>query len=145
MTYQINVQSSGNALSAFTSYNFETVGLAMTLIDSKTKNIVALEKTSSLEDVSSAGQEFSLDNDMITYIEVPKIEAGLYELQIHVMKSLFLPTHKFATCLNFDLTVEYVSRQIYQDDSPLYEVTRIFPTESTLVKDKSQRMAVKFN
>lgn len=46
---------------------------------------------------------------MLTFIEIPNIPAGLYELQILVVKGLFLPTKKFKTCITFDLVIEYIT------------------------------------
>jgi hypothetical protein len=34
----------------------------------------------------------SLKNDMATFIEEPKIEAGMYTLEIAIPKAAFLPT-----------------------------------------------------
>jgi hypothetical protein len=53
ITYDLKVDQSGNALSIFTSYNFETVMLALTLKDTKTNNIIALEKLASLEEITN--------------------------------------------------------------------------------------------
>jgi hypothetical protein len=148
MKYQFNVQRGGNALSVMASYDFETVQLAMTLIDSKTNNVVAIEKISSLEDIDTKGDEITMDNDMITYIELPSIDEGLYELQILVMKSLFLPTIKYKTCLNFDLTIEYVSRNLNMNEDSLqqYEVLRVFPSQVKNVNiEKGGKMEVKFS
>lgn len=110
MKYQLNIQRSRNAISVMASYNFESVSLAMTLVDKKTNNIIAVEKIGSLEDINTDNDEITMDNDMISFIELPSIDEGMYELQILVMKSLFLPTVQYKTCLNFDLTLEYVSR-----------------------------------
>ena len=48
---------------------------------------------------------------MTSYIEVASLKAGIYDLEIEIRKSLFIPTDNFLTCINFDLTIEYVSRQ----------------------------------
>jgi hypothetical protein len=47
---------------------------------------------------------------MATFIEEPRIDAGMYTLEVAIPKAAFLPTKEHATCLNFDLVVEYVSR-----------------------------------
>ena len=99
ITYDLKVDQSGNALSIFVTYSFETVMLAMTLKDANTNNIIAVEKLASLEEITNDQKDLSMENDFISFIEVPKIDAGTYRLEILVMKGLFLPTQKFNTCI----------------------------------------------
>ena len=92
MKYRIKVEESGNALSVMATYSFEFVVLALSLVDLKTKNILAIEDIATLEDLQAGLEAESMDDDMVSFIEVPKLDAGEYELQILVMRSLFLPT-----------------------------------------------------
>lgn len=86
--------------------------MSLTLRDRATENVIAVEKYESLEDYEGDTEDsiFSLDNDMVSYIEIPSVDVGDYDLEILVRKFLFLPSKKDRTCLNFDLFIEYVSR-----------------------------------
>jgi hypothetical protein len=66
---------------------------------------------------------------MATFIEEPRIDAGMYTLEIAVPRAAFLPTKEYSTCLNFDLVVEYVSRTHGQnaERDGLYEILAIRP------------------
>jgi len=66
---------------------------------------------------------------MATFIEEPRIDAGMYTLEIIVPRAAFLPTKEYSTCLNFDLVVEYVSRTHGQNAAHdgLYEILAIRP------------------
>lgn len=106
----------------------------MSLVDVKTKNILAIEDIETLEDIQSGLEDASMDEDMVSFIEMPKIPAGDYELQILVMRSLFLPTKEFPTCISFDLSIEYIVRSISKQQalsvnsgSPTYEVLSVYP------------------
>jgi hypothetical protein len=92
MRYDLNVERAGNALSILASYSLESMMVSMQLRDKKTGNTIAIEDIESLEDIQSTTEEISFDNDMVSFIEIASIEAGSYELQIIIMKSLFLPT-----------------------------------------------------
>jgi hypothetical protein len=113
MRYDLSVTRSGNALSVITSYSFEEVVLSVALIDKKTKNLIVSETHASLEDVDAKENTFSFENDMLAFFEVPALEAGEYLLEIRVLKSLFLPVRSAVSCLNFDLTIEYLARSSY--------------------------------
>jgi hypothetical protein len=64
----------------------------MRLIDDRTGGTVSLHRTSSLEGEKHMTNVISLKNDMATFIEEPKIEAGMYTLEIAIPKAAFLPT-----------------------------------------------------
>ena len=147
MSYTLNVKESGNALSVFTSYNFETVILAMMLVDKKTNNVIAVEKTNSLESVDTSEEDVSMsENDIISFIEIPNLDQGVYELKIFVMKALFLPTKLFKTCLNFDFQLEYVTLNGFSESSNQYEILSVYPSEvKKLPKNRNFHMEVKFN
>lgn len=91
MSYQLKVEESGNALSVIAAYNFGSVMLSLALYD-ENKMLVAKEKQASLEDIEQQADAFELDNDMTSYIEIPALNEGLYEMQILIRKFLFLPT-----------------------------------------------------
>lgn len=80
MKYQLNIDESGNSLSILASYNFESMQIPMSLIDKKTNNIIAIENVVSLEDVQGDDDVISLDNDMVSAIEIPSLNSGAYEL-----------------------------------------------------------------
>lgn len=48
LTYQLKIDNPGNALSIFTSYNFESVMISLTLLDISTNNVIAIEKVGTL-------------------------------------------------------------------------------------------------
>ena len=89
----------------------------MSLRDVKTGNIVAIDELGSLQDIQSESAVFSQEKDFISYIEVAELEAGMYELEILVLKALFIPTKNYQTCLTFDFVLEYVSRSTIRADS----------------------------
>jgi hypothetical protein len=84
--------------------------MTMRLIDDRTGGVVALYRTSSLEGSRRSSQVIHVANDLATFIEEPRIDAGMYTLEIAVPRACFLPTKAYATCLTFDLIVEYTSR-----------------------------------
>lgn len=110
MKYAFKVADDNNALSFITSYNFASVILWMNLVDAKTKKVLAIEKTSMLEEIVDNKDVISLDNNVASYIEVPYVKKGDYELQILISKAQFLPSQGQTTCINFDLTLEYIVR-----------------------------------
>lgn len=88
----------------------------------------------------------NMEQDMLTFIEVPKIEAGLYEIQIMVVKGLFLPTKRFQTCLTFDLVIEYVGVSQNKPDDPSYQILSVFPAKANKMKPrKGTKIEVKFD
>lgn len=120
--------------------------LGMSLIDTKTKNVLAVETIGSMQDIELETSSINLEDDMLTYIEIPNIDAGMYEIQILVVKGLFLPTKKFETCLVFDFVIEYVTRPRSIESSPSYQVLSVFPTNSnSLRKTKGKKIEVKFD
>jgi hypothetical protein len=65
---------------------------------------------------------------MATYVEIPALAAGNYELEIALQKSLFLPTKVFPTCLGFNLVLEYIVRdKNHATDDGMYEVLSVRP------------------
>jgi hypothetical protein len=66
---------------------------------------------------------------MSSFIEIPSLPKGTYELQILINKSLLLPTNKFTTCINFDLTLEYIVNKepSFTPDNEQYEILSVFP------------------
>jgi co-chaperonin GroES (HSP10) len=81
MKYALTVERGGNAMSIITTYSFESMGLSLTLYNKKTGDIVAVEKYTSLEDIEGDNNGIvSSSSDMMSYLEVPNLEAGEYEL-----------------------------------------------------------------
>jgi hypothetical protein len=81
MKYALTVERGGNAMSIITTYSFESMGLSLTLYNKKTGDIVAVEKYTSLEDIEGDNKGIvSSSSDMMSYLEVPNLEAGEYEL-----------------------------------------------------------------
>jgi hypothetical protein len=102
-------------MTVMTQYPFQKMFTYLTLIDDETETIVATEDFTML-DIKEKSQEegnISLDQtDMVSYIQVPKIQKGTYTLKVDIYKQLFL-NHGIGndnTCLNFDLQLEYVAR-----------------------------------
>lgn len=150
MKYQLNIVESGNALSILASYNFESMQIPMSLIDKKTNNIIAIENVVSLEDVQGEDEVISLDNDMVSAIEIPSINSGAYELQVLIQKSLFLPTKAYRTCLNFDFTLEYIARTISKEQEIsqdlAYEVITVYPAKLKRIRPTAKgKVDVRFN
>jgi hypothetical protein len=146
----LKVTEPGNALSVITSYSFEVMSLALTLRDKKTNNVVAVETYSSLEDVEGDDTSmFNMQNDMMSYIEVPNMEEGDYELEIWVRKSLFLPSKQLKTCLTFSIFIEYVARSTRDgslSSNSDYEVIMVMPQKLSEMKPESKsKIEVKFN
>jgi hypothetical protein len=48
------------------------------------------------------------NKDMLSYVESTNFEAGNYSLVIAVPKGYWHYTHKYETCLNFDLSMEFM-------------------------------------
>jgi len=101
----------------------------MSLRDSKTKNLIANEKLTYIEDLDAEEGTISgnlENNDMISYIELPQVEPGMYELTVAVDKGMFLPRKGIKTCLNFDITVEHVAVRGASEENR-YEVVSVMP------------------
>lgn len=129
LRYSLAIRNSGNALTILATYPFSELQMSMRLIDDRTGGVVSLHRTSSLEGEHHSSNVISLSNDMATFIEEPRIEAGLYTLEIAIPKAIFLPTKEHSSCLNFDLVVEYVSRTHGQnaEHDGLYDVIAVRP------------------
>lgn len=120
---------SGHAISIFTSNQFTNSDTTLTL-KHKNGRVVAVDKTAMLGEVEETVETFTESKsknavslkpdlesrDMMSYIELNEIEAGDYTLKIGVPIAFFLKSSKFDTCLDFDLVVEYVSRQKTADE-----------------------------
>lgn len=104
------IRNGDNALTILATYPFSEMQMAMRLVDDKTGGVVSKQRTSSLEGEKHSSKVISLKNDMVTFIEEPRIQSGMYTLEIMIPKAAFLPSKEHNTCLNFDLVVEYVSR-----------------------------------
>ena len=112
-----------------------------------------MEDIATLEDIQNGLEDASMDDDMVTFLELPKIAAGEYELQILVMRSLFLPTREFTTCISFALSIEYIVRSISKQQAlsttgsgPTYEVLSVIPPRlKKLSSDKKGKIDVQFN
>jgi hypothetical protein len=125
LTYKLSIEQSGNALSLLTTYPFAKMAMEMTLTDESTGDIVELERTSSLQGTRPSKHE---RNDMATYIEIPEIDAGNYELELLIQRSMFLPTNVFPTCLEFTFVIEYIVRdKHHHDEDGMYEVLAVRP------------------
>lgn len=148
LKYGLAIRSPGNALTILASYPFSTLQMSMQLIDDRTGGVIALQRTSSLEGERHASQVISEANDLATFIEEPRIDAGMYTLEIAVPRAAFLPTKEFATCLSFDLVVEYVSRAYGQnaEHDGLYEILAVRPlSERNLWKTDEKVIDVDFD
>jgi len=110
LKYKLAIRNSGNALTILGTYPFGELQMTMRLIDDRTGGTVSLHRTSQLEGEKHTSKVIGLQNDMATFIEEPRIEAGMYTLEVAIPRAAFLPTKAHSTCLNFDLVVEYVSR-----------------------------------
>ena len=109
--FNIDVRNSGNALSIITTYPFSNMALSMALLEQSTGDVIKLERLSSLEsDGEDTNNPLSETHDTSSYIEIPSLDAGQYRLEIALRRSLFLPTKKYQTCLDFDLVLEYIAR-----------------------------------
>jgi len=80
LRYDITVESSGHALSIVATYPFSSLVPSLTLYDKSTDEDIELERTSSLEGVEHRQMEITRDQDMATYIEVPSLDKGNYQL-----------------------------------------------------------------
>jgi hypothetical protein len=140
LRYDISAHDSGNALSIVATYPFSAMALSMALIDDSTGDVIELELTSSLEGDKETSPVLSLENDMASYIEVPALEAGQYTLEIALQRSLFLPTSHHATCLGFDLVVEYVTRNPRGHDPATYEVISVRPLTLEAIKASEEKV-----
>ena len=79
---ELKVEKDGNALSIITSFNYASTTLSLILIDTATNDVVAMSKLASLEDIEDDHNIINLENNMVAYIEVPRLHKGLYELQV---------------------------------------------------------------
>ena len=129
LRYKVSMRNSGNALTILATYPFSELQMSMRLVDDRTGGVVAVHRTSSLEGPKHTSHILSLQNDMASFIEEPRIEAGMYTLEIAIPRAAFLPTKEHSSCLNFDLVVEYVSRTHGQnaEHDGLYDVIGIRP------------------
>ena len=64
---------------------------------------------------------------MVSYIELPQISAGEYELELIIDKSLYLYQRKSPSCLTFDLSLEHVAIR-HNSDAARYEVLTVIPS-----------------
>jgi hypothetical protein len=148
LKYSLAIRSAGNALTILATYPFSTLQMSMRLVDDRTGGVVALHRTSSLEGQRHSSQVISDANDVATFIEEPRIDAGMYTLEIAVPRAAFLPTKEHATCLSFDLVVEYVSRTYGQnaEHDGMYEVLAVRPlSEKKLWKTDEKVIDVDFD
>ena len=129
LKYNLAIRNGDNALTILATYPFSELQMAMRLIDDRTGGIVSKHRTSSLEGEKHTSNIISLKNDMASFIEEPRIQAGMYTLEILIPKAAFLPSKEHKTCLNFDLVVEYVSRTHGQnaEHDGLYDIIAIKP------------------
>jgi len=109
--FNLDIQSSGNALSVITMYRYQDVVLGLTLQNKENSEVLAKESEALLDDALDENYQESFSNNFATFIEQPSIEAGQYKLVVHIPKAGFAKTKAFATCLSFDMTVEYVPRR----------------------------------
>lgn len=80
----------------------------MRLVNSDTGDLVVDGRDTVIEEILTEDENKDLSNNYATYIETKDTPAGLYQLQMMVPKSSFAKTKRFGTCLNFDLSLEYV-------------------------------------
>ena len=80
---------------------------------------MAIQKYLSLEGIDQQ----SLSHNIMSVIEMPKIDQGEYELEVALSKSLFMSSN--STCLSVEMIIEYVVRDV---DSK-YEVIAILHTK----------------
>ena len=92
LVFDLHVKKDGNALSVITSYMFESTMLSLSLATKNSGTLILEESIGSLESIHGNPNEISFSNNMASYMEIPSIREGDYELQILVRKSLFLPT-----------------------------------------------------
>lgn len=148
LKYALAIRSAGNALTILATYPFSALQMSMRLIDDRTGGVVALHRTSSLEGQRHSSQVIGEANDVATFIEEPRIDAGMYTLEIAVPRAAFLPTKEHATCLSFDLVIEYVSRTHGQnaEHDGMYEILAVRPlSEKKLWKTEQKVIDVDFD
>jgi hypothetical protein len=104
--YSIAISGSGNALSIVTTYPFSELQMTMRLLDSS-GDMLQSERTAPLEDKVQLTKS---KPDMASYIEEPDIDDGLYTLEISIPRASLLPTTEFATCVDFNLAIEFVHK-----------------------------------
>ena len=111
-------------MSVIVGYSFEKLIVQIALRDLKTGNIIATERIASLEDIetsettdlSKTSPITSQTADMLSFLELPTIQQGDYDLELTFLEAFFLTNPSSSsskashTCLDFDLNVEYVSR-----------------------------------
>ena len=104
-TFDLTFKNSG-VFSAFASYRLSDLTLYMTLVRTSDGTEIAVDVTELLDtvydDVNVAGAD-----DMLSFIQIPSLEAGDYQLQIIVPKGHWTYTRQFETCLNFRVVLEY--------------------------------------
>lgn len=80
-----------NALSIVASFQFEVAWVNLVLKDSKGQ-LLASQRHESLEDViqTEGRQVIDQEANMMTILEIPKIDRGQYSLEVSVNKLVFL-------------------------------------------------------
>ncbi|CDW81429.1 laminin subunit alpha-like [Stylonychia lemnae] len=151
IVYDLSVTRGGNALSAIASYSFEELAVELSLTDKKTSNVIAIETFGSLEDIDTQIKDMTPTNDMVSYVEIPNLEAGDYTLQIMIQKGLFLKKSvNDIACIGFDFTLEYVARSgsSASDENAELEVVSVMPLKQQikrLLERRKFKVQVKFN
>ena len=67
------------------------------------------QKAMSKDKFYTADRETREHGDTVAALEVPRIKAGNYKLQIDIPKAAFVFTSMYETCLSFDLQIEYLA------------------------------------
>jgi hypothetical protein len=66
-------------MSIMATYPFSKLAMQMSLIEETTGDIVQLERTSSLQGGKPVTHQH---HDMVSYVEIPALSAGNYQLEI---------------------------------------------------------------
>ena len=121
----------------------------MAIRDTRTKNVIAINSFSYLEDIVTESDLLygSYKNlDMLSFIEIPSIIPGDYELEIVVDKGMYLPKQGVNTCLNFDFAIEHVAIKGDAQDSNRYDIVAVLPAQQDhLTNTSTMKVEVKFN
>jgi len=123
-----------------TTYPFSELSMSLSLYDERTGGIIQSERTASLEGDRESGTPLSAASDMASFVEVPKLDAGRYRLEIVIRRSMFLPTKQYPTCLAFGLVVEYVARDRSIADTAMYEILAVFPMTLNRLDPSEERV-----
>jgi hypothetical protein len=114
---------------------------SMTLTEKETGDIVAVEKTASLEGNERLMPFVKRVKDMTSFIEVLDIQAGRYLLEIEIPRAYFLSTSKFPTCLGFDLVVEYIVRdEAKESQAGVYDVLSVRPLDYFQLRSNDEKV-----